>query len=231
MPKLLTLLKNGENKMDNKRILKTVIFYGGLWGMTEATLGHFLHIFPCGISGMIMFPIAFYFMFNSFQKSGKTRAIFYTALVAASVKLFDLFIPLKTISSTLNPFSAIILESLIVFGFVKVLRIEKKFVYRKAAVMGILALTLLTLMQALIFQPNLGLYKYPLDKLIMYICLNGLSCGIFIGAYLSKKEQIERYFEKSYIFNGLKTIIHKPVFAIIIVCFAIFFEIGNSLWF
>ncbi len=105
--------------MNNKRTIFTILFFGGLWGIIEATLGYLVHFLPTGFPGMIMFPIAFYFMYSSYKNTNKQSAVFFTALVAGIIKLSDLFIPLKSTMSAINPAVSIVLESLIVFAFIK----------------------------------------------------------------------------------------------------------------
>ena len=116
-------MKNEETQsqeMNKKRILNSQIlfiplFWGSLWGIAEATLGHLLHIAGIpGLAGIVMFPLGLYFMTRSYIFSGQRRVIFFTALVAASFKLLDLFFPVASPFVVVNPAIAILFESLVV---------------------------------------------------------------------------------------------------------------------
>ena len=98
--------------------LGPVLFWGSLWGIWEATVGHIIHLTRVpGLPGFIMFPSAFYFMSKAFIRSERYQSIFLTACVAAGLKLFDIFIPGQSIQAVINPAQAILLESLVVTGF------------------------------------------------------------------------------------------------------------------
>jgi hypothetical protein len=96
------------------------LFWGSIWGITEATLGHLLHISKIpGLAGSLMFPIAVFFMTRAYSLTGKHSTILFTSCVAASLKIIDLFISPHNLFSVLNPMIAILCESLILFLFLK----------------------------------------------------------------------------------------------------------------
>ena len=97
---------------------RAALFWGLLWGMWEATVGHFVHLIKLpGLPGFIMFPAAFFFMSRAFVRSGRAESIFPAACVAAGIKLLDIFIPGAAAQASVNPALAIILEALAVTGF------------------------------------------------------------------------------------------------------------------
>jgi len=102
--------------MTNQRQLVWIpLFWGSLWGLAEATLGHILHWIPIpGIAGYVMFPIGMFFLVQAFRHSGKLSIIFLTALVAANIKLIDLFLPAQNPFAVINPAVAMLCESLAV---------------------------------------------------------------------------------------------------------------------
>ncbi|MCK4716365.1 MAG: hypothetical protein KAT54_06125 [Candidatus Marinimicrobia bacterium] len=202
----------------SKKLLRIVLFYGGLWGITEATLGYLLHFLPCGFSGMFMFPIGFYFMFNAFKMTGKQSAIFTTALVAAAIKLTDLFVPLRTSMTAINPAISIIFESLVVFAFVKVYKENRH--YAGAAIISLIWMVILVLAQQFIFKPVEGLYLMPLPRLAGFLVLSTAVSGLTIGTYLKKPAVF------AYQFNFRKLSYLQPAAVILL---AIVCEIGNSL--
>lgn len=206
----------------NKKIL-IILFFGGLWGIIEATFGYIIHFLPTGFPGMIMFPIAFYFMYTSYRKMGNQSAIFFTAIIAGLIKLSDLFIPLRSAMSAINPAVSIFLESLIVFAFVKIYNGNR--IYLKSVAMSLGWIVLFTFSQSLIFHPIEGLYLTPVVKMISFLIMNAIVSGSIIGTYL-KLEQNSDFSILKYNFNKISFV--APISFIFI---AVFCEIGNSLIF
>lgn len=120
-----------KEQINNKLAVSSqVIFWGSLWGITEATLGYFAHLLvPLpGIVGFLFFPLGLYFMMRAYDLTGQVGVIFGTASVAASIKLLDLFLPGLNPIYTLNPAVSILLEGLVVFIAVGLMqRAHKKF--------------------------------------------------------------------------------------------------------
>ncbi len=209
--------------MNNKKTILTILFLGGLWGIIEATFGYVIHFLPNGFPGMIMFPIAFYFIYTSYKQTGKQSAIFYTAIVAGLIKLSDLFIPLQSAVSTINPAVSIILESLIVFVFIKIYSENR--IYIKSAAMSLGWILLLVFSQRFIFHPAEGLYLKPFAEMIGFLIMNAIISGLIIGTFLKLKQNSN--------FTILKYDFQKISYAmpISLLLVAIFCEMGNSLLF
>lgn len=87
-------------------------------------MGYFLHLLALPIGWLFWFPIAFGFMRIVYQQTKNASAVFCTALVASSIKLSDLLMPVR-IDYVINPAVSIILEAL------AVLVVYKIFVTRK----------------------------------------------------------------------------------------------------
>ena len=97
------------------QLLYIPLFWGSLWGIAEATLGHLLHMVGLpGLAGIVMFPLGLFFMTKAFVFSGKRQVILFTAFTACLIKLTDLFFPVTTPFSVINPALAIVFESLVV---------------------------------------------------------------------------------------------------------------------
>ena len=209
--------------MNNKKTILTILFLGGLWGIIEATFGYLIHFLPNGFPGMIMFPIAFYFIYTSYKQTGKQSAIFYTAIIAALIKLSDLFIPLKSPISTINPAVSIVLESMIVFAFIKIYSENR--IYIKSAAMSLGWILLLVFSQRFIFHPAEGLYLKPFMEMIGFLIMNTIVSGLIIGTFLKLKQNSN--------FTILKYDFQKISYAmpVSLLLVAIFCEIGNSLLF
>jgi hypothetical protein len=101
-----------------KMIFLISVFYGSLWGMSEAILGYALHLLPFAVSGFVMFPIGFYLMSKAYNETQNASTVFYTGIVAAIIKLIDLFLPLMPLK-TINPAVSILMESLIAATAIK----------------------------------------------------------------------------------------------------------------
>jgi hypothetical protein len=109
-------------------LLLIPLFWGSLWGVAEATLGHLLHTLRIPIlPGALMFPLGVYFMVRAYMSSGKISFIFLTSLVAASTKLFDFFLPAQNLASVINPALAILSESLLVMLYFVIKREGEKY--------------------------------------------------------------------------------------------------------
>ncbi|MBN2431827.1 MAG: hypothetical protein JXQ27_10140 [Acidobacteria bacterium] len=100
----------------NSRLWTSVVFFGSLWGLAEATLGYvFHHAMVPGLAGLFMFPVAFFFMRWAYQHTGRLAVILAMAPVAAGIKLIDLFLPTYSVFTTINPVLVILLEAVAVY--------------------------------------------------------------------------------------------------------------------
>ncbi|MFA4926559.1 MAG: hypothetical protein WC524_07930 [Candidatus Aminicenantales bacterium] len=102
--------------------LSTVIFWGSLWGLTEATLGYLLHLIKIpGLPGAVMATIAFYFLYRLYQPTGSAAAVIGASLVAAGLKSLDIVVSPAGLMDVTNPVQAIIIEGLMAALALKVL--------------------------------------------------------------------------------------------------------------
>jgi hypothetical protein len=102
--------------------LSTVIFWGSLWGLTEATLGYLLHLIKIpGLAGAVMATIAFYFLYRLYQPTGSAAAVIGASLVAAGLKSLDIVVSPVGLMDVINPVQAIIIEGLVAALALKVL--------------------------------------------------------------------------------------------------------------
>lgn len=107
------------------KLITQIIFFGSIWGILEATIGHLLHFIPVTIAGSIMFPIASYVLYKGYERTQNKWSLFYMGVVAASIKSIDLLLPQISIYKTINPMISILLESLVVVAVVSFL-VSKK---------------------------------------------------------------------------------------------------------
>jgi hypothetical protein len=118
---------SGFKELDSKDLwvrssLAIILYWGTLWGLLEASLGHVLHIIRIpGLAGFVMFPVGIYFMLKAYRDSKSFRAIFATAVVAAAIKLSDLFLPGTYTLDIIRPALAILTESLAVVALLSMI--------------------------------------------------------------------------------------------------------------
>ena len=87
----------------------TILLFGSLWGLLEATLGGLLHLAFVPFTGTIMASIGFAILFAAMRAGVRPAGLPFVALVAAAFKLLDapLFgLPLMTMT-IVNPAVAI----------------------------------------------------------------------------------------------------------------------------
>lgn len=101
--------------MKNKFL--SVLFWGAMWGIGEATIGNLIHLGSIalpGLPGFVMFPVAFYFMRKVYLETKEPKAVFYASAIAAAIKLIDFLVPGYMAIRIINPALSILIEGLAV---------------------------------------------------------------------------------------------------------------------
>jgi len=88
-----------------------IVLLGVAWGVFEATAGFLLHLLPFSIGAYVWFPAAYWFLSRAYHKTGRKRAVIFVALIAAGLKLLNLFSQVR-IDYVINPAVSIVLEAL-----------------------------------------------------------------------------------------------------------------------
>lgn len=110
------MFREPDLKNSFSRSLIIALFWGSLWGLAEATLGHILHLLRIpSLAGFVMFPMGVFFMTKAYRDSGNLNMILETSMVAATIKLSNMLFPGTSPVDVLRPAIAIICESLVVF--------------------------------------------------------------------------------------------------------------------
>ena len=131
-----------SRKAEILNIVFSVLLFGGLWGIVEATLGTILHL-PVVHRTMflssttILVPIAFALMGACYKRTNTFRACFYMGLLAASMKAISCLI----FKMSFNPCFYILIESLAMGVAVLIIR-PTQIVSFAGLATGILASTL-----------------------------------------------------------------------------------------
>lgn len=134
-------LFNFEN--EHVRIAFAALTFGGAWGFLEATLGTLLHLPFFRAGGMflgstaVMLPIAYFLLAGAYKETGRARTLLYVGLIAASIKLLALALPVSWGKplTVINPAVSIVLESAFAGIFAAVLKPTKVLSLKSAGVM------------------------------------------------------------------------------------------------
>ncbi len=197
--------------------LSIILFYGSIWGILEASLGYALHFLPALISGSIMFPLVTFILLRAYANNKSKSDLLWIAMIAASIKSINLFMPAINIWKTINPMICIVLESLMVIAVVSVLNkenIAKRLVALPLASFGWNAIYLAYLGATFLITGTLAVQIATFSALGNHLLINCLLSGIlatgiyFIGVLIDKK--------LSYRFVG-KAWLSIPAFAIALI--------------
>jgi hypothetical protein len=101
----------GMNNM--KKDVQAVLLWGGLWGISEATVGYLAHLLLPGMGWVFYYPIAYGFMRMAYRQTGKPRVVLFCAILSAAIKLINLPMTPR-LDYVLNPAISIVLEGLAV---------------------------------------------------------------------------------------------------------------------
>ena len=172
-----------------KKHICIIVFYGAIWGLVEATLGHALHILPVKIGWMLWFPIAFSFMKTVYLKTGKHWSVIITALITANIKLVDLFTSVR-IDYVINPAVSIVLESIAVYT---IFRVVSSYGINKSSIILINTGWRILYMLYVLFLPEYLIKISPISScqsFLNFFFIENIVTSIFIYA-------IEKIREKS----------------------------------
>lgn len=116
----------GHKSSDSKTQFQTqiffyILFWGCLWGIFESTAGYLLHLLPFSVGWLVWYPVACFFMFNVYQRTQKISTVLAVAVLAASMKMVNLFLP-GSIDRVINPAISIIFEALSMMGILWVIK-------------------------------------------------------------------------------------------------------------
>ncbi len=114
-------------KLHMRERVISIIAYGAIWGILEATLGYVLHFLPALIAGTIMFPFVAGILVSAYKNQHSRMDILGIAIVAAAIKSINLWMPQYSIFKTINPMMSIIFEALAVICVVSAFDRSKLF--------------------------------------------------------------------------------------------------------
>ncbi|WP_234123973.1 hypothetical protein [Clostridium hydrogenum] len=171
-----------------------VVFWGSIWGIVEATLGYLLHRMNLSVGFLIWFPLAFYFLNKIYKKTGEAWCVLYGGLVAAAIKLTDLFIEPNVIK-VVNPSASIIFEAASLLALYKIMERRNK----KAGILGIAGVNVawraIFLTYVFLFMPRAVIATSQLRALnpfLQFMILESAANTIIIEVYLIATERFSK---------------------------------------
>ncbi len=104
-----------------KKNFSSILFWGSLWGLLEATLGYLLHLidFILGLSSITMTSIGFYCIYRAFKNTDDINCAFLVSSIASSIKFVNFLLPLSSPFKVINPAIAILLEGAFAYLAIK----------------------------------------------------------------------------------------------------------------
>ncbi|PKK98184.1 MAG: hypothetical protein CVV57_07935 [Tenericutes bacterium HGW-Tenericutes-2] len=172
----------------NKGVFTYIIFFGALWGILEATLGYLLQFLPPLVSGSVMFPIAATLMILTYNHTKSKSAMIYVAMIAATIKSVNFFMPGLLPIKTYNPMISIMLQSLVMVLIIPL--------FQKKNVFSILAgLVVIGFSWRLLFLGNIAInhaltgFQFvqlqSLSNMIQFVFLYGIIESLVLALSLS----------------------------------------------
>ena len=206
--------------MDNKKtnrlnILFSVLLFGGLWGIVEATLGTILHLpmvkGPIFLSSTaVLLPIACFFMGACYKRTQTFRSVLYMGILAGGIKALSCWIFVMDF----KPVAYMIFESLMMGVALLIIRPKKVLSYQGLATF-VLASTLYLVSSSLLRLDLANLTQEivmaDFEKYVLkYNALAILYTFAFGAILFGFTKLAEKY---NWNFDKIKTVIYHPAFA------------------
>ncbi len=201
------------NKKINLKLVSQIIFFGAIWGITEATIGFLLHFLPPTIAGLVMFPVAAFILVKAYKATGSRASMIYIGLIAAGVKAVNFLIPGMMPFKIINPMVSIVMESLLVavaYPLFKRASWNSKLAGAVIASVGWRTGYILYMAVQFIITGFISKYIATPADIINFVVLNGLASGLLVFGVLKIEPKLT-----------IKTFKFKPVYALAALVFAI----------
>ena len=207
-------MENTNKKAHVLNVIFSVLLFGGLWGIIEATLGTFLHLpfihrTMFLSSTTILIPIAYFLMGLCYKKTGTFRSVLYMGILAAAIKIISCAI----FKMSFNPAYHMLMEALAMGIAVLVIR-PKEIVSFKGLGTFILA-NFIYLSAATVIRVNVVTTPYNqivsnIEKYVFTYNAVSILYTFGLGAILyGFKKLVEA---KNWNFEKVKKVIYHPAF-------------------
>lgn len=114
-------MMNNQQCTHEKSIILSILAWGAVWGIFEATVGYLLHMLPVKIGWMVWYPVACFFMAGVYRKTRSLSAILGVGVLCASIKLLNLLLPIR-VDKVINPAISIVFEAIAMAGVVYLIK-------------------------------------------------------------------------------------------------------------
>lgn len=201
--------------MEKRKLLKLasqIVFFGAVWGITEATIGYLLHFMPPTIAGIIMFPIAVFILVKASKATGSRASLIFVGIVAAGIKAIDFVLPGMMSFKIINPMISIVMESLLVMAVYPLLKKadwKSRLAGSMAASTGWRAGYILYMTGQFLITGFVSNYIASAAAVINFLILNGILSGALVVGVLMAEPKLT-----------LKTVKFRPVYALAAFVFA-----------
>lgn len=208
---------NEENSKKAKifNIVFSVLLFGGLWGIVEASLGTFLHMSFIHrtmflSSTTILVPIAYFFMGACYKRTGTFRSVFYMGLLAASIKAISCAI----FKMSFNPVYYMLIEATCMAGSIAVIRPKNIISFAGLGTMilanfGYLAFS--TFIRVDVMTATTEQIVSNIEKYVFQYNAVAILYAFAIGAILFGVTKLAERF--NWDFSKVKKVIYHPAFA------------------
>ena len=202
--------------MDKKKALKIaaqIVFFGAIWGITEATLGFLLHFLPPTIAGIVMFPIAAFILVKAYKSTGSRSALVFVGFIAAGIKAVDFLIPGVMSFKIINPMISIVMESLwvaVAYPLIKGTDWKKKLAGGLAASIGWRTGYVIYMAVQFLITGFVSKYLATAGEFINFVVINGILSGAIAFLVIAAEPKL--------VFSKLK---FRPVYAVVALVLAL----------
>jgi len=192
-------------------IFKQIFFWGVLWGVLESSLGFILHYFHLPLIGLLLFPVGFFCMYMAAKSTGKSSIAMSVAVVAATIKLSNLFFT-PILLDVINPVFSILLEGAVSFLFLRI--VQRGTVYQKSSSLRLLRIFSLALIISFSWHIIFVLFQNMLvsfvtfdllleKKILNFLIYDTLVSTLFITA-LTMKNSLQKNLNHKNISHSLR---------------------------
>ncbi len=203
-----------ENKNKHLVILFSVLLFGGLWGIVEATLGSLLHLIPHGMrlvfwsSTTVLLPIAFFLMGACYRKTGAIRSVLYMGVLASVIKVIGAAI----FASNFEPALYMMMEAACMSGALLVIRPKEVISFKGLGTFILASTTYLgfSTFYRLASTPGKDVLSDITKYVLTYNCvaiLYAFAFGAVIYGFIKLASA------KQWNFSKVKQVIYHPAFA------------------
>ena len=194
------------NKKQALKIAAQIVFFGAIWGITEATLGFLLHFLPPTVAGIVMFPIAAFILVKAYKATGSRSSLVFVGFIAAGIKAVDFLIPGVMSFKIINPMISIVMESLLVAAVYPLLNKmdwKKKLAGGLTASIGWRAGYVMYMAIQFLITGFVSKYIGTAGEFINFILINGVLSGAIAFLVIAAEPKL--------VFGKLK---FRPVYAV-----------------